>query len=68
MMKPTGYAYNRSATYPGPRPIMLCCCYGTYREENHVQRVLLYALQEVSQWDGSTPRGTPGGPQVESKF
>ena len=28
----------------------------------------LYTLHKVSNWGGSTPRGTPGGPQVEPKF
>ena len=28
----------------------------------------LYALQEVSIQYGSTPCGTPGGPQVEQRF
>jgi len=42
-------------TEPTARRIM---CKGSY----------LYALHEVSNRGGSTPRGTPGGPQVEPKF
>ena len=32
------------------------------------KRSYLYALQDVSNQGGSTPRGTPGGPQVEPNF
>jgi len=32
------------------------------------KRSYLYAPQEVINWGGSTPRGTPGSPWVEPKF